>query len=96
MEIGGPEALTVKTAGHHWSGPASLSTDLPTFRKGDLGRTPRLIRPTDGKPVEGVKLHIEQADAGAVSGETDAGGRGTKLRSDKLQRFKSYFYLPRN
>ncbi len=96
VELGGPGALTVKTNGHHWNGPASLGTDLPRFGEGDLGRTPRLLRPTDGSPVEGMKLHIGQPEANDAAGQTDAGGRGPKVSSNRLQRLKNFFLMPRS
>ncbi|PFH11015.1 type VI secretion system secreted protein VgrG [Collimonas sp. PA-H2] len=95
-EIGGPGALTVKTAGHNWNGPASASGDLPKFSEGDLSRTPRLLNPTDGKPVEGMKLHVERPDAGPVTGQSGGDGKGTKVAADGLQQLKAFFFTPRS
>jgi type VI secretion system secreted protein VgrG len=66
VEIGAPGAITIKTDGHHWAGPASAKTELPKFDAGEFARTPRLLRATDGKPVEGMKVHVER------SGESQA------------------------
>ena len=96
VEIGGPGPLTIKTDGHNWDGPASMSTDFPKFSEGDLGRTPRLLRPSDGEPVEGMKLHIGIADGDDVSGQTDSAGKGTKVVASALQRLKTFFYMPRS
>jgi len=95
-EIGGPGALTVKTAGHNWNGPASASGDLPKFSEGDLSRTPRLLSPTDGKPVEGVKLHVTRPDAGPVTGESAGDGTGSKVAANGLQQLKAFFFTPRS
>ncbi|WP_332878811.1 DUF2345 domain-containing protein, partial [Massilia sp. S19_KUP03_FR1] len=61
VEIGGPGAMTIKTDGHHWNGPASGKTALPTFMEGEFGRIPRLLRATDGQPVEGMQVHVARA-----------------------------------
>jgi len=95
-EVGGPAALTVKTDGHNWNGPASGHTELPSFGKGDFGRTPRLLRVTDGKPVEGMKLHVERADDSPISGKSDSAGEGSKIVVDRLQRLKAFFIRPRS
>ncbi|MDN2715715.1 type VI secretion system Vgr family protein [Janthinobacterium sp. SUN120] len=96
VELGGPGALTVKTDGHHWSGPASMKGELPTFGEGDLGRVPRLLRPTDGLPVEGVEVHIEREGDSPLTGVSDADGRGPKVATDHLQRLKGFFFRRRS
>ena len=53
--LGCPGSFTVKSASHTWAGPASMSTDFPKFDQGSLGRVPKLVRATDGQPVEGWK-----------------------------------------
>ncbi|MBW8828386.1 MAG: hypothetical protein JF606_02925 [Burkholderiales bacterium] len=73
-----------------------MSTDFPTFSEGDLGRAPRLLRPADGGPVEGMKLHIGNEDGGDVSGQTDASGQGTKVVANGMQRLKNFFFMPRS
>ncbi|WP_306395365.1 type VI secretion system Vgr family protein [Telluria beijingensis] len=93
-EIGGPGAMTIKTDGHHWKGPASQKTDLPTFDAGEFSRTPRLLRATDGKPVEGMKVHVERVGDTPLSGETNAAGEGDKIVADHLQQLKATFYKP--
>jgi type VI secretion system secreted protein VgrG len=90
-EVGGPGALTVKTDGHNWNGPASLSAELPTFGEGDFGRTPRLLRPTDGQPVEGMTLHVEREGDAPITGESDGNGEGPPLLGDRLQQFEAFF-----
>jgi len=96
VELGGPGALTVKTDGHHWNGPASASTEMPKFEAGDFKRTPRLLRPTDGKPVEGVKLHVERDGDSPIAGQSNGAGEGETITGDKLQRLKAFFYKPRD
>ncbi len=92
VELGGPGPLTVKTNGHNWDGPARARAELPSFGEGALGRTPRLLRATDGKPVEGMKLHLERDGEDALSGVSDAAGEGAKVVSDRLQQLKAFFY----
>ena len=96
VELGGPGALTVKTAGHHWNGPGSMKGELPSFSEGDLGRVPRLLRPTDGLPVEGAEVHIEREGDSPLTGVSDADGRGPKVQTDHLQRLKGFFFRRRS
>lgn len=94
VEIGGPGAMTIKTDGHHWNGPASQKTELPTFEAGEFVRTPRLLRATDGKPVEGMKVHVERSDAAPMLGETNAAGEGEQITADHLQQLRATFFKP--
>jgi type VI secretion system secreted protein VgrG len=91
VEIGGPGPLTVKTAGHHWNGAASLHSELPTFGEGNFGRVPQLVRATDGQPVEGVEVHIELSDGAVLAGKTDRAGKSEKLTANTLQQFKAKY-----
>lgn len=91
IEIGGPGNLTVKTAEHHWNGPASGKTEMPTFDAGTFERTPRLVRATDGKPVEGMQVHIERDGAAPITGQTNAAGEGPKIKGDRLEQLKVTF-----
>lgn len=94
-EIGGPGPMTIKTDGHHWNGPASAHTELPSFGEGDFGRVPKLVRATDGKPVEGVQMYVERAGASPISGVSNSDGKGEKIVADRLQKIKAIFYRPR-
>lgn len=96
VELGGPGTLTVKTSGHHWNGPASMKGELPTFNEGDLGRTPRLVSPFDGAPVEGVKVDVKAEDGSVLSGVTDADGKGPTVTTDLLQQITATFFTPRD
>ncbi|MBB5610085.1 MULTISPECIES: type VI secretion system Vgr family protein [unclassified Janthinobacterium] len=96
VELGGPGALTVKTDGHHWNGPGSMKGDLPIFGEGDLGRTPRLLRPTDGLPVEGVEVHVEREGGSPLTATSGGDGRGPKVLSDHLQKLKTFFFVRRS
>jgi uncharacterized protein (DUF2345 family) len=91
IEIGGPGNLTVKTAEHHWNGPASGKTEMPSFGAGMFERTPVLVRATDDKPIEGVQLHIERDGGEAITGQTDAAGKGPKITSDRLEQIRVTF-----
>lgn len=100
VEIGGPDALTVKTDGHHWDGPACGTVDLPRFFTCKLGRVPCLVKATDGQPVEGAQVKVECEGEGeeivVLSGTTSCEGKGPELESDKFQRFRASFYLPQS
>jgi type VI secretion system secreted protein VgrG len=91
IEIGGPGNLIVKTAEHHWNGPASAKTDMPSFDAGTFERTPRLVRATDGKPVEGMQVHIERDGAAPLTGQTNAAGEGPTIKGDRLEQLKVTF-----
>ena len=96
VELGGPGALTIKTNGHHWNGPASQRGELPTFGEGQLGRTPRLVSPLDGAPCEGVQVSVASEDGKVVSGMTDADGKGPTITGDQLQQLTATFFIPRD
>lgn len=95
-EIGGPGALSVKTAGHHWNGPASRSAELPTFSDGDFGRAPRLLRGTDDEPAKNATLHLTRDGEAPLTGKTDATGEACKVQAKLMQRFEGTFYKPRS
>ncbi|TWI65476.1 type VI secretion system secreted protein VgrG [Pseudoduganella lurida] len=89
-EIGGPGALTVKTDGHNWNGAASKSADLPKFTDGEFVRTPRVLRGSDGEPVEGVKINVE-VDGQRRTVTTNSAGEGEKITSDTVQQLRAFF-----
>lgn len=95
-EIGGPGALAVKTAGHHWNGPASRSAELPTFSDGDFGRAPRLVRGTDDEPAKDVTVHLARDGEAALSGTTDASGEACKSAANRMQQMLGTFYKRRS
>lgn len=94
VEIGAPGSIRVRAASHDWSGPASSPVDLPRFGKEDLGRTPQLIRPTDGAPLAGVPFEIRRADGSVVSGITDADGKTASIVSDAFEQLATRFLSP--
>ncbi|WP_338770869.1 type VI secretion system Vgr family protein [Massilia sp. METH4] len=89
-EIGGPGTMTIKTDGHHWNGPASQKAELPKFAEGEFCRTPRAIRPSDGEPVEGVKLNLEVDGGTPIAITTDSAGEGGKITGDTVQWLHAY------
>jgi len=92
VEIGGPGATTIKTDGHHWAGPASARTDLPAFDTGTFVRTPRLLRATDGEPVEGMKVHVERPGDAPLSGQSNGAGEADQVTADHLQQLTATFF----
>lgn len=93
VEVGGPGALTVKTDGHHWNGPASGKTELPTFGEGTFERTPRLLRATDGKPVEGVNVRVTRADGSLLDGQTNGAGESAPVSTDQVEQLRAIFHI---
>ncbi|MES2743689.1 MAG: type VI secretion system Vgr family protein [Pseudomonadota bacterium] len=95
IELGCPGNITFKAAAHHFEGPASGAAEFPQFGEDELGRTPRLLRPTDGKPVAGMKLHVEREGGSVIGGASDSAGQGAKIVADNMQQFKAFFFRPK-
>jgi len=93
-EIGGPGPMQVKTAGHHWDGPASKQAELPTFSEGTFSRTPRLLRASDGQPVKDMELSLRRDGAAPVPGTTDAAGAAGNTEADHMQQLTAIFRAP--
>lgn len=94
IELGCPGNFLVKSANHDFSGPASMSADLPTFKEGELGRTPQLVRPTDGKPVEGAPFKVAAGDGQIIEGKTGADGKAPPIDADRLKTLSMQFFDP--
>jgi type VI secretion system secreted protein VgrG len=95
IELGGPGALTIKTSAHHWNGPASMRGDLPAFGEGELGRTPRLVAPEDGSPVEGWQANIAGEHGADANGVSSAEGQGPQVLGEHLEKLTMMFSKPR-
>jgi type VI secretion system secreted protein VgrG len=93
-EMGGPGVLAQKFSRHLWDGPASVATDLPRFKQGELARTPQLLRPTDGKPVEGAAFQARTGDGSLQEGKTGADGKTPKILADRLKTLALRFTRP--
>lgn len=91
VEIGAPGSVRVRAASHDWSGPASVASELPSFGAEDLGRTPVLIRPTDGTPVADQDYEIERADGSILTGKTDGQGRTATVTGSTFERLVARF-----
>lgn len=94
-EMGGPGTLAQKFSDHHWDGPASAATDLPSFKQGELERTPQLLRPTDGAPVEGAAFQILTGDGSMQEGKTGADGKAPTILADRLKTLAMRFLAPK-
>ncbi|UOB55749.1 type VI secretion system tip protein VgrG [Burkholderia pyrrocinia] len=92
IELGCPGTFTVKSAGHSWQGPASMSTDMPKFDHAPLGRVPKLVRPTDGQAVEGMQAEITKASGEVVKGQSDAAGKLAPIQSNQFEPFVVNFF----
>lgn len=91
VEIGAPGVIRMRAASHDWSGPATRGVDLPSFDKDDLGRTPQLLRVTDGAVVPGVRFETLRADGSSDSGQVDAQGRATTTGSSAFEQVMTRF-----
>lgn len=92
IELGCPGTFTVKSAGHSWQGPASMSTDMPKFDHAPLGRVPKLVRATDGQAVEGMQAEITKASGEVVKGQSDAAGKLAPIQSNQFEPFVVNFF----
>ncbi|MGN6083258.1 DUF2345 domain-containing protein, partial [Trinickia sp.] len=92
IELGCPGSFTVKSAGHTWGGPASMSTDMPKFDHAPLGRVPKLVRASDGQPVKGFEGEVRKASGEVIKGKTDANGELPPLKGDKFESFVVNFF----
>jgi uncharacterized protein (DUF2345 family) len=91
IELGCPGKFTVKSDGHAWDGPASMSVDLPTFDRRTLGRVPKLIRPTDGNAASGFEGQIQKASGTLSSLTTDSAGELPAVDTDRFERLAVQF-----
>ena len=48
---------------------------------------------SDGKPVEGMKLHVERDGDGPLCGQSNSDGEGEKITSDQVQQLKDKLRL---
>lgn len=92
IELGCPGSFTVKAAGHHWDGPASMKVDLPTFDAGSTGRVPQLIRASDGVPVGGYEGEVLKATGNLVEGESDPQGKLSRIRGERFEPLMVNFF----
>ncbi len=93
VEIGCPGSFTVKAASHTWAGPASMSTDFPSFGKDGLGRVVKLVRASDGQQLSGYEGEVRNA-AGKLlgSGTSDAAGQLSPLESEQFEPLSIQFF----
>jgi type VI secretion system secreted protein VgrG len=92
IELGCPGSFTVKSAGHTWSGPASMGTDMPKFDHAPLGRVPKLVRASDGQAVKGYEGEVRKASGEVVKGVTDANGKLQPLSGNQFESFVVNFF----
>ncbi|WP_116135325.1 type VI secretion system Vgr family protein [Trinickia diaoshuihuensis] len=85
IELGCPGAFTVKAATHTWTGPASMSIDMPRFDHAPLGRVPKLVRATDGQPASGFDAVVGKVSGELPSQKTDDAGKLTPIKSDQFE-----------
>jgi uncharacterized protein (DUF2345 family) len=85
IELGCPGSFTVKSAVHHWDGPASMSADLPKFDAGSTGRVPQLIRASDGLPVGGYEGEVLKASGDLLEGQSDPQGKLSRIKGERFE-----------
>ena len=91
IELGCPGKFTVKSNGHAWDGPASMSVDLPTFDQRPLGRVPKLVRPTDGHAAPGFEGQIRKASGTLSDLTTDMAGELPEVDTDRFEKLAVQF-----
>ncbi|MFX1687918.1 type VI secretion system Vgr family protein [Paraburkholderia sp. A1RO-5L] len=91
IELGGPGTFTVKAAGHRWSGPASMSADMPKFDHAPLGRVPKLVRATDDQAASGFDAEVRKASGDLLNQKTDSAGRLTPLSGNQFEQLAVQF-----
>ncbi|KAF1036782.1 MAG: Actin cross-linking toxin VgrG1 [Burkholderia lata] len=92
IELGCPGKFTVKSAGHSWQGPASMSTDMPKFDHAPLGRVPKLVRASDGNPIEGYVGEVHKASGEIVNGQTDSAGTMAPIDHNQFEQVVVKFF----
>ncbi len=92
IELGCPGNFVVKAAGHQWSGAASMSADLPTFDNAPLGRVPKLVRASDGRPVTGYDGEIHKASGEIIKGQTDSSGKLAPVSGNQFESLVVKFF----
>ncbi|MFL9873507.1 type VI secretion system Vgr family protein [Paraburkholderia megapolitana] len=91
IELGCPGSFIVKSASHNWSGPASMSTDMPKFDHAPLGRVPKLVRATDGQPAPGFDAEVKKASGDLLNQKTDSAGKLSPVNSDQFEKLAVQF-----
>ncbi|WP_430363328.1 type VI secretion system Vgr family protein [Trinickia sp. NRRL B-1857] len=85
IELGCPGSFTVKSAGYTWSGPASMSADMPKFDHAPLGRVPKLVRATDGQPAPGFDAEVKKVSGDLLNQQTDGAGKLAPIKSNQFE-----------
>jgi uncharacterized protein (DUF2345 family) len=85
IELGCPGSFTVRSAGHTWSGPASMSADMPKFDHAPLGRVPKLVRATDGQPAPGFEAEVKKVSGDLLNQQTDGVGKLAPIKSNQFE-----------
>jgi len=81
----------VKSAGHAWDGPASMSADMPTFAQDTLGRVPKLVRATDGHAAAGFEGEIQKPSGPVSNVSSDVAGQLPAVDADQFERLAVRF-----
>ncbi|WP_342613509.1 type VI secretion system Vgr family protein [Burkholderia ambifaria] len=92
IELGCPGKFTVKSAGHSWQGPASMSTDMPKFDHAPLGRVPKLVRASDGNPIEGYVGEVHKSSGEIVNDQTDSAGTMAPIDHNQFEQVVVKFF----
>lgn len=96
IELGCPGKFTVKSAGHVWGEAASISTDLPKFDHAPLGRSPQLVRATDGEAARGYQGEVRKTAGDMAKGQTDTAGKLSRIIGDRFVSLVAHFFKARH
>jgi len=96
IELGCPGSFIVKAASHTWAGPASMSTDMPSFDHGTLGRKLQLVRASDGEAAKGFLAEVRLASGEVRTGETNDTGELPPVSSDQFEKLVVDFFVSKD
>ncbi|WP_260433496.1 type VI secretion system Vgr family protein [Burkholderia sp. Bp8998] len=91
IELGCPGTFTVKSAGHAWGGPASMSADMPAFGQDTLDRVPKLVCASDGNAAPGFDGLIQKTSGALSDLKADAAGELPAVDTDQFERLAVQF-----
>ncbi|RQR22961.1 type VI secretion system tip protein VgrG [Burkholderia sp. Bp9143] len=91
IELGCPGTFTVKSGGHAWDGPASMSVDMPAFGQDSLDLVPKLVRASDGNAAPGFEGQIQKTSGAQSDLTTDAAGELPAVDTDQFERLAVQF-----
>ncbi len=85
IEVSAPGNISLKGATQPATGPTSLNAEMPKFSTQDFSGKHRLVRPTDGQPMQDRPYQITMSDGAIIKGVTNANGETSLQQSQALE-----------